>query len=97
MNNKFMQRCGLFGPSRLARYGRRRRPTPAAVVAHYREIAHANYEDACISAKALDKAINAFLAAPSEDGLKAARAAWKAARPSYQQTEALSLRQSGRR
>lgn len=60
---------------------------PAAVVAHYREIAHANYEDAYISAKLLDKAINAFLAAPSEDGLKAARAAWKAARPSYQQTE----------
>lgn len=60
---------------------------PAAVVAHYREIAHADYEDAWTSAKALDKAINDFLAAPSEAGLKAARAAWIAARPSYQQTE----------
>jgi putative iron-regulated protein len=60
---------------------------PAAVVAHYREIAHADYDDALTGAKALDKAINAFLAAPSEAGLKAARAAWIAARPAYLQTE----------
>ncbi|HZG31520.1 putative iron-regulated protein [Ensifer adhaerens] len=60
---------------------------PAGVVAHYREIAHADYEDALAGAKALDKAINDFLAAPSEAGLKAARAAWIAARPAYLQTE----------
>ena len=60
---------------------------PAAIVEHYRDIAHADYEDALNTAKALDKAINDFLAAPSEAGLKAARAAWLAARPSYQQTE----------
>lgn len=58
-----------------------------AVVDHYAEIAHANYEDALITAKALDKAVDAFLAAPSEDTLKAARKAWIDARPSYQQTE----------
>ena len=86
MNNKFMQAAvfsAILGLPAMAVAG----TDPTAVVAHYREIAHANYEDAYISAKALDKAINAFLAAPSEDGLKAARAAWKAARPSYQQTE----------
>jgi putative iron-regulated protein len=60
---------------------------PAAVVAHYREIAHADYQDALTGAQALDKAITAFLAAPSEAGLKAARAAWIAARPAYLQTE----------
>ncbi len=58
-----------------------------AVVDHYAEIAHANYEDALITARALDKAVNDFLAAPSEDGLKAARKAWIDARPYYQQTE----------
>ena len=62
-------------------------PEPAAVVEHYRDIAHADYEDALNTAKALDASINAFLAAPSEATLKAARDAWKAARPSYQQTE----------
>ncbi|MCD2180198.1 imelysin family protein [Rhizobium sp. C1] len=61
--------------------------SPAAVVAHYREIAHADYQDALTGAKRLDKAINDFLAAPSEAGLKAARAAWIAARPAYLQTE----------
>ncbi len=58
-----------------------------SVVDHYAEIAHANYEDALITAKALDKSINDFLAAPSEEGLKAARKAWIDARPFYQQTE----------
>ncbi|MCO6187328.1 imelysin family protein [Rhizobium sp. L1K21] len=58
-----------------------------AVVDHYAEIAHANYEDALITAKALDKAVDDLLASPSEETLKAARQAWLNARPSYQQTE----------
>jgi putative iron-regulated protein len=77
----------LFAAAAAQPYPANAATDPAAVVAHYREIAHADYEDALISAKALDKAINDFLAKPSEAGLKAARAAWIAARPSYQQTE----------
>jgi putative iron-regulated protein len=61
---------------------------PAAVVKTYVEIAHAKYDDALITAKALDKAIDALIASPSEDTLKAARDAWLKARVPYQQTEA---------
>jgi putative iron-regulated protein len=61
---------------------------PAAVVKHYAELGHAKYEDALITAKALDAAIDAFLAAPSEATQKAARDAWLKARVPYQQTEA---------
>ncbi|KKX31754.1 imelysin family protein [Rhizobium sp. LC145] len=59
----------------------------AAVVKHYTELAHAKYEDSLTTAKALDAAIDAFLAKPSEETLKAARAAWIVARVPYQQTE----------
>jgi putative iron-regulated protein len=61
---------------------------PAAVVKHYAELGHAKYEDALITAKALDAAIDAFLAAPSEETQKAAKDAWIKARVPYQQTEA---------
>jgi putative iron-regulated protein len=61
---------------------------PAAVVKHYAELGHAKYEDALTTAKALDAAIDALLAAPSEETLKAAKAAWIKARVPYQQTEA---------
>lgn len=61
---------------------------PAAVVKHYAEIAHAKYEDSLTTAKALDAAIDALIATPSEETLKAAREAWLAARVPYQQTEA---------
>lgn len=60
---------------------------PGEVVKHYIEVGHAKYEDALITAKALDKAVDAFLAKPSDDTLKAARAAWIAARVPYLQTE----------
>ncbi|MEZ2131993.1 MULTISPECIES: imelysin family protein [unclassified Sinorhizobium] len=59
----------------------------AAVVKHYAEIAHAKYEDSLTTAKALDSAIDAFLAAPSETTLQAAKDAWTKARVPYQQTE----------
>lgn len=59
-----------------------------AVVKTYAEIGHAKYEDSLITAKALDKAIDALIANPSEDTLKAAREAWIKARVPYQQTEA---------
>jgi putative iron-regulated protein len=59
-----------------------------AVLATYSDIALAKYEDALSTARALDAAVDALLAAPSQETLAAARAAWKAARIPYQQTEA---------
>eukprot|EP00919_Chromeraceae_sp_WS-2016_P034253 GHVR01081168.1.p2 GENE.GHVR01081168.1~~GHVR01081168.1.p2 ORF type:complete len:162 (-),score=36.96 GHVR01081168.1:160-645(-) len=63
-------------------------PTEAAVLANYADIALAGYEDALSTAKALDAAIDALIAAPSAATLDAARDAWRAARIPYQQTEA---------
>lgn len=60
---------------------------PKAVVAHYVEIGRAKFEDTLTAARALDAAIDAFLAKPGDETLKAARAAWIAARVPYQQTE----------
>ncbi|TCV75750.1 imelysin family protein [Neorhizobium sp. S3-V5DH] len=59
----------------------------AAVLKHYAELAHAKYEDSLTTAKKLDAAIDALIAKPSEETLKAAKAAWIAARVPYQQTE----------
>ncbi|MDP2119363.1 MAG: imelysin family protein [Hoeflea sp.] len=61
--------------------------TPEAVVAHYADIAEAKYADSLTTATALDAAIDALLAAPGEETLKAARTAWLAARVPYQQSE----------
>lgn len=61
--------------------------TPEAVIDHYADIAEAKYDDSLETAKSLDRAIEAFLAAPSEDSLQAAKDAWLAARVPYQQTE----------
>lgn len=63
-------------------------PSDADVLANYANIALAGYEDALATAKALDAAVDALIANPSEETLAAARAAWKAARIPYQQTEA---------
>ena len=61
---------------------------PRAVVATYSDLALAGYEDSLAAAKTLRSAINALIAKPSPDTLKAAREAWLAARVPYQQTEA---------
>ena len=61
---------------------------PKAVVTNYSDLALAGYEDALTSAKTLREAINALVAKPSADTLKAARQAWLDARVPYQQTEA---------
>jgi putative iron-regulated protein len=61
---------------------------PKAVLKTYADIALAGYEDSLTTAKALDAAVNALIAKPSEETLKAARDAWRASRPPYQQTEA---------
>lgn len=59
----------------------------AGVIDTYADIAHAGYEDSLITARGLDAAVDALIAAPSEASLAAARAAWLAARAPYQQTE----------
>ncbi|AYD03453.1 imelysin family protein [Neorhizobium sp. NCHU2750] len=61
--------------------------TPEAVLKHYAELAHAKYQDSLTTAQALDKAVDALIAAPSDKTLKAAKIAWIAARVPYQQTE----------
>ncbi len=61
---------------------------PAAVLKTYADIALAGYEDSLTTAKALDAAVDALIARPSDETLKAAREAWLKARAPYQQTEA---------
>lgn len=60
---------------------------PEAVIKHYADIAQAKYEDSLATTNALDAAIEAFLASPSEAGLQTVKEAWLAARVPYQQTE----------
>ncbi|MFE0016280.1 imelysin family protein [Mesorhizobium sp. NPDC059054] len=60
---------------------------PKAVIKTYSDIALAKYEDSLTTAKALDAAVDALIAKPSQETLDAARTAWKAARVPYQQTE----------
>ncbi len=59
-----------------------------AVIETYSSIAHASYEDSFRAAEALDNAIQALVASPTEATLRSARAAWLAAREPYGQTEA---------
>ncbi|RJF99202.1 imelysin family protein [Noviherbaspirillum saxi] len=59
----------------------------SAVVGNYANIVHATYADSLVSAKALQKAVHDFIAQPSEEGLRAARKAWIAAREPYGQSE----------
>ena len=61
---------------------------PDKILETYSDIALAGYEDSLTTAKALDAAIDALVAAPSDETLSAARTAWLAARAPYQQTEA---------
>jgi putative iron-regulated protein len=60
----------------------------ADVLKTYGDIAEAGYQDSLTRAKELQAAVDAFLAAPSEDMLAKAKEAWFAARVPYQQTEA---------
>lgn len=59
-----------------------------AVVSNYADVVHANYLDALNDAKALKVAIDAFVAAPSEETHAAAKQAWLTSRDSYGQSEA---------
>ena len=60
---------------------------PAAVVAHYADLAAAKYADSLSAARSLQAAVAALIAAPSAETLEAAKGAWLAARVPYQQTE----------
>lgn len=60
----------------------------ALVVKHYSSLVQATYDDTLSSAVVMQKAIQAFIDKPSDDGLKAARKAWLEAREFYGQTEA---------
>nr|AYM53141.1 hypothetical protein [Pseudenhygromyxa salsuginis] len=60
----------------------------APVADTYADIVAATYADCRSSAETLRDAVDAFVAAPSEDGLVAARQAWLDAREFYGQSEA---------
>lgn len=63
-------------------------PTDSDVLTHYADVALATYTDSLTTAQALETAVDALIATPSEATLLAAREAWKAARIPYQQSEA---------
>lgn len=58
-----------------------------AVIKHYTEMVYAVFSDSLSTAKTLQGAIDAFLATPNDETLKAAKAAWVAARVPYLQSE----------
>jgi putative iron-regulated protein len=62
-------------------------PDAGAVIDTYGDIALAMYEDSLTTAKALQAAVDAFIANPTDETLQSAKEAWKAARVPYQQTE----------
>ncbi len=62
--------------------------TPEEVTTHYADMALATYQDSLTTAQALQTAVQALIATPSDATLQAARDAWKAARVPYQQSEA---------
>ncbi|MEM7252588.1 MAG: imelysin family protein [Pseudomonadota bacterium] len=63
-------------------------PSVSQVLVHYADIAEAVYQDSLVSAKALKRSIEGFLASPTEENLAKARDAWRDARVPYQQSEA---------
>jgi putative iron-regulated protein len=62
-------------------------PDASEAVSNYADIVYASYSDALDAAQALDAAVTSFVAAPSADGLAAARRAWLESREPYLQTE----------
>ena len=62
-------------------------PQEREVLAHYAALAHAVYEDSLVAARDLQASIDRLIAEPTENNLQAARAAWRAARVPYQQSE----------
>ncbi|MBP1851415.1 imelysin family protein [Rhizobium halophytocola] len=86
-NTIFRAGVALFGVTAVSVLPVHAETTPKAVLDHYVAMAQAKYQDALDTAKGLDKAVDALIATPSEETLKAARTAWLAARVPYQQSE----------
>lgn len=61
--------------------------TPRTVAQTYARMLYANYSDALAGAQALRTAVDAFVDAPSDAALRAAKSAWLDGRPAYLQTE----------
>jgi putative iron-regulated protein len=79
--------CALMGGVWMAGAAPALAADTAAVIETYADIAHAKYEDSLKTAQALEQAIDALIAEPTDANLKAAREAWLASRVPYQQTE----------
>ena len=60
----------------------------AEVIQSYAAIVFASYEDSLIRARELQEAIRSFLDSPTPSTLESAKAAWRASREPYGQTEA---------
>ncbi|WP_289038404.1 imelysin family protein [uncultured Zobellia sp.] len=60
----------------------------AEAIENYADIVQANYADALADAQALQRAIDTFVADPTETNFEAAKTAWLASRESYGTTEA---------
>jgi putative iron-regulated protein len=85
---KLLRLSLLLGTCALALPAFAAEPTDAEILDNYANIALAGYEDALTTAKALDVAVEALIANPTDETLATARDAWRAARPWYQETEA---------
>ena len=57
-----------------------------AVVTNYAAVVFAHYQDCLSAVEQMKASVDVFLAAPSEQSLRAARQAWLAARTPYSQT-----------
>jgi len=79
--------CALLSVSCGSDSNKRPAVTEADVVRQYAVNLRANYQDVVAKLQDLQSAVNAFVAAPTQDGFDAARAAWLAARPLYGQCE----------
>ena len=77
-----------FGLCLAASQGAAKDVSVEKVLETYADIAQAGYEDSLATGKTLQKAVETFIAKPTEENLKAARQAWIAARVPYMQTEA---------
>ena len=62
-------------------------PQASEVVKHYTDLAHAVYEDSLVTARAVQKAVDELIAAPTVENLRHARTAWLASRVPYMQSE----------
>ncbi|MGO4706920.1 imelysin family protein [Microvirga sp. 2MCAF38] len=87
MKLKLIAMAVLMAGTSIGTMARADAPQPKAIVENYATIAYATYSDALNAAKDLSKAVDALLANPTDETLKAARAAWTKARVPYQQTE----------